>query len=95
MVGDATIARFSELYEAPPVQFIEPVRVTLPSMTMDFEWAIRMRLSIQIGTPACASGPRPLLRSHGVVLSAIIRTSTPRCLAWISASTVLEPVVRL
>ena len=44
-------------------------------MTIDFEWAIRTVLSIQIGTPASARGPRPLLRSHGVVLSAMIRTS--------------------
>jgi hypothetical protein len=40
-------------------------------MTMDFEWAIRTLRSIQIGTPASASGPRPLFRSLGIVLSAI------------------------
>jgi hypothetical protein len=41
-----------------------------------------------------ANRPRPLLRSQGVVLSAIIRTSTPRCFARTSAATVLELVVR-
>jgi hypothetical protein len=75
MVGDAMRLRFSELYEASPVQFIEPVRVTLSSMTMDFEWAIRAPWSIQIGTPASASRPTPLLRSQGVVLLARTRTS--------------------
>jgi hypothetical protein len=49
MVGDATRLRFSELCAALPVQFIEPVRVTLPSMTMDFECAMRTLRSIQIG----------------------------------------------
>jgi hypothetical protein len=37
MDGDATRLRFSELSAAPPVQFIDPVRVTLPSITIDFE----------------------------------------------------------
>jgi hypothetical protein len=41
MIFDATKLRFSEFCAAPPVQFIEPVRVILPSMTMDFVWAIR------------------------------------------------------
>ena len=36
MVDDATRLRFSELYAAPPVQFIEPVSVTLPSIIIDF-----------------------------------------------------------
>ena len=87
MVGDATRLRFSELCAALPVQFM---RVTLPSMTMDFEWAIRTLRSIQIGTPASASGPMPLLRSHGVVLSAMIRRSTPRRFAWIPGDKVLD-----
>jgi hypothetical protein len=41
MVRDAIRLRFSELSAALPVQFIEPVRVAVPSMIMDLEWAIR------------------------------------------------------
>ena len=94
MVGDATRFRFSELYAAPPDQFIDPVSVTLPSITIDFEWAILTLWSIQIGTTAWISGPRPLLRSQGVFLSARTLTSTPRCFARTNASTVLELVVK-
>jgi hypothetical protein len=39
-------------------------------------------------------GSTPLVAGHGVVLSAINRTSTPRPLAPTSASTMPEPVVR-
>jgi hypothetical protein len=58
---------------------------------MVFVWAIRAWSSIQIGTPAAASGSIPLASPHGVVLSAISRTSTPRPLARASASTIPEP----
>jgi hypothetical protein len=57
--------------------------VTAPSITIV---AIRAWSSIQIGTPAAASGSIPPARSHGVVLSAINLTSTPRCLTRTSAS---------
>jgi hypothetical protein len=63
-------------------------------MTMVLACAMRTARSIQIGTPATASGSIPLAYPHGVVLSAINRTSTPRSFARSSASTIPEPVVR-
>jgi len=58
---------------APAVQFIEPVRVTLRSITITLAWANLTPRSIQIGTPAQAKGSIPLRRSQGVVLSAMNR----------------------
>jgi hypothetical protein len=73
---------------------MEPVSVTALSITIVLACATRTSRSIQIGTPAAAKGSIPLARWQGVVLSAISRTSTPRSLARISASTIPEPVVR-
>jgi hypothetical protein len=58
MVGEPTRFSFSKLCSAPPVQFIESVRATLPSITMR---AIRALWSIQTDMPTPASGSRPLL----------------------------------
>ena len=58
---------------------------------MVLAWAIGTARSIQIGVPACASASMPGLRSQGVRLSAIRRTSTPRSRARTSASTMPEP----
>jgi hypothetical protein len=57
-------------------------------MTIVFEYATRTSRSIQVGTPAAASGSMPLACSQGVVLSAISRTSTLRSLARTSASAI-------
>ena len=46
----------------------------------------------ETGKPAAVSAITPLLRSQGVVLAAIKRTSMPRSFARISASTMPEPV---
>jgi hypothetical protein len=67
--------------------------VTAPSMTIVLAWTIRARSSIQIGTPAAASGSIPLARPHGASRSAMTRTSTPRSLARIKAPTMPEPTV--
>jgi hypothetical protein len=45
----------------------EPIKVTAPSITIVFAWAIRGWASIQIGTPTAANAPIPLLRVQGVV----------------------------
>jgi hypothetical protein len=95
MVLEATRLRFSEFCAAPPVQFIDPVKVDLavfdhglrvgnPNGVIDPDWDSRLR-----------QWPAAALAFACVVLPAIIRTSTPRRPAWISASTVLEPVARL
>ena len=83
-----------EFRAEPRVQFMEPVNVTAPSMTIVLACAIRATSSIQIGTPAAARGSIPLACSQGVVLSAISRTSTPRSLARTSALTMPESVVK-
>ena len=86
--------RFSEFCAAPFVKFIEPVRTTLRSITIALAWAILTPRSIHIGTPARANGSIPFPRPQGLVLSAINSTSTLRCLARISASTIPDPAVR-
>jgi hypothetical protein len=72
----------SEFRAALVVQFIEPVRTALRSITIALAWAILTPRSVQTGTPARAKVSIPLPRSHGVVLSTISLISTPRCLAW-------------
>lgn len=73
---------------------IDPTSVTLPSMTMLLEWAIRTPSSIHIDVPARESTSTPGFRSQGVVLSAISRTSTPRRAVPTRASRTPEPIAR-
>jgi hypothetical protein len=85
--------RSSEFAAGSGGQSWEPTSVTAPSISTVLACAIRPGRSIQIGTRASASRSMPLARPHGVFLSAISRTSTPRPLGRTSASTMPEPLV--
>lgn len=75
--GDETRFRSSEFRATPFVQFMEPVNLTAPRITIVHACATRTSRSVHIGTAATASGPIPFAYPHGVVLLAINCISMP------------------